>query len=64
MAYKIVETEVVKYYAERLIPVLIKETAMTGSIDPQIILGKFGLPAAILIKVRDYLIVQGILLNE
>lgn len=61
MEYKIKESEVIKYYAEKLIPTLISETARAGHINPQIILSKFGLPTAILIKIRDYLIASGIL---
>lgn len=61
MKYKIKESEVIKYYAERLIPVLLQETARVGQINPQIILNKFGLPTALLLKIKDYLVANGIL---
>ncbi len=64
MAYKIKEEEIIKYYTERLIPLLIKDTAMDGQINLTTYLGKFGLPTPWLTKIKDYLIAQGILINE
>lgn len=61
MKYKVKDSEVVKYYAEKLMPILIHESAISSYVDSELILKKFGLPKEVSTKVRDHLVSTGVL---
>jgi len=57
--YKSVDEKTYKYYADAIMPLIIRNTAEKGYIEAADILKKFGLPQPFMIALRDYMITNG-----
>jgi len=57
--YKSVDTKTYKYYADAIMPLIIKNTAEKGHIEAADVLKKFGLPQPFMVALRDWMILNG-----